>query len=180
MSMALSFNMAASTVFELLLPQPHEVVPAAGECKLPDILGVSDEFKDARLARQLARHHPTPGTFLTIKKAPMPKGDEAYVLKIAPTRIEVSAAAPAGAFHALKTLEQLARGGAPLPCGTIRDWPDLQFRGVHLTAGGIEVPTNAMFRLMVEEMANPEIQQAGDRVQRPFSMETRSRRRLHA
>ncbi len=151
-------NTVAGNGFDLLIPQPHEVVSSEGRCKLPAVLGFTDEFKDARLSLQIVRMSPggkpAESGFLTIKKMAMSKGDEAYELKITPTGVEVSAAAPVGAFYALKTLEQLARGGAPLPCGTVRDWPDLKFRGIHLMTGWVYVPTIELLRQMVEEMAD--------------------------
>lgn len=129
----------AETGFGLLIPKPQNVVESSGACTIPESVGVSSEFQDARLDAQIAKTFPecktVPGKFLSIRKAPMDKGDEASELIISSDRIEIRAAAPAGVFYALKTLEQLARDGTSLPCGTIRDWPALGFRGVHLIAG---------------------------------------------
>ena len=144
--------------FDLLIPKPHEVVLSPGGCTLPASLGVENEFKDRRLDLQLVRTFPgrviTSGGFLKIRKTAMPRGDEAYELRIASSGIQIDASAPSGVFHALKTLEQLARSGSTVPCGTVRDWPSLPFRGVHLMACGLFTPSVEMLRTFVEEMAD--------------------------
>lgn len=125
--------------FDLLIPKPQQVVKASGTCTVPETLGVYNDFQDPRIEVQLKKtfsgRKVISGKFLSIRKVLMDKGDEASELTISPDGIEIRAAAPAGAFYALKTLEQLARDGAPLPCGTISDWPALSFRGIHLLAG---------------------------------------------
>ncbi len=138
-ALAVGCSAAQALDLDLIIPNPQQVAKVPGTCVVPGALGVSNEFQDPRLDAQLVRTFPgrkvVQGKFLSIKKTPMEKGDEASELKISPDSIEIRAAAPAGAFYALKTLEQLARDGAPLPCGTISDWPALSFRGIHLLAG---------------------------------------------
>ena len=152
--LAVSCGAAQTMDFDLLIPKPQQVAKLSGTCAVPEILGVANEFQDPRLDAQIVRTFPgrkvVPGQFLTIKKAPQAKGDEASELTISPAGIEIRAAAPAGAFYALKTLEQLGRSGSPLPCGTVNDWPALEFRGVHLLAGW---QVDAL-KQVIEEMAS--------------------------
>ncbi len=72
--------------------------------------------------------------------APPESIPESYTLEIAPERITVSAIDERGFLYGVQTLKQLALLGADLqthvPAATIRDWPSLAFRGVHLFTGG--------------------------------------------
>ena len=61
--------------------------------------------------------------------------DERYLLTIAPERIRIEAASPAGVAHAIQTLRQLLSGQRArleLPCLVIEDEPELNWRGLHL------------------------------------------------
>ena len=137
--LAFGCDAAQALDLDLLIPKPQQVAKVPGTCVVPGDLGVTNEFQDPRIEVQLNRTFPgrkiISGKFLSLRKVLMDKGDEASELTISSDGIEIRAGAPAGAFYALKTLEQLARDGTPLPCGTIRDWPALSFRGVHLLAG---------------------------------------------
>jgi hypothetical protein len=62
-------------------------------------------------------------------------GRQAYRLKIAPRRIEITGNGDAGLFYGVQTLVQLLKRGPKgtfsLPVGTIEDWPSFQFRFLH-------------------------------------------------
>jgi hexosaminidase len=70
-----------------------------------------------------------------VKAAPASTSEEAYVLKIAPERIELTGNAGPGLLHGVQTLLQLlrvqSRGTWSLPEGEIEDWPALPLRFVH-------------------------------------------------
>ena len=74
---------------------------------------------------------------------------EAYEINITPKQVTITGADVAGVFYGIQTLRkslpvlpidssQLTNqrrndtGGSQLPCGTIRDWPDFAYRGMHL------------------------------------------------
>lgn len=61
---------------------------------------------------------------------------EGYVLKVDSGGIEIQALSERGLFYGLQTLRQLLGGGRRAPRVRIVDWPDMPFRGVHLTFGG--------------------------------------------
>ncbi|WP_226704707.1 beta-N-acetylhexosaminidase [Microbulbifer elongatus] len=59
--------------------------------------------------------------------------DESYRLRVEKRRISVRAATEAGIFYGVQSLRQLLRAHAAsgaIPVQSIRDWPDLKFRGV--------------------------------------------------
>lgn len=62
---------------------------------------------------------------------------EAYEINIKPKQIAIQGADEAGVFYGIQTLRKSLpigeeTGGAALPCGTIRDWPNFAYRGMHL------------------------------------------------
>lgn len=61
-------------------------------------------------------------------------GDEGYILDVAPDRVLIAAAKPAGAFYGALRLRELAAGetGMDLPAQTVIDWPEMGWRGLHL------------------------------------------------
>ncbi len=63
---------------------------------------------------------------------------EGYRLVVTPDGVEAKGQDPAGLRHALDMIPKLARirnGRLVLPCGIVRDWPTVAWRGVHLFAG---------------------------------------------
>ena len=144
--------------FKLLFPQAHEMRQKEGFCDLPATVKTSNDFEDPRLVSQLGKtltnRKIEAGNFLRLRKAPQAGGPEAYELEIRDDGITITAAAPVGAFYGLKTLEQLASGGAHIPCGVIRDWPDLSFRGLHFMCGGYFSPDIETLRMTVKSMSN--------------------------
>ena len=61
---------------------------------------------------------------------------EGYELNVRNNAIRVEALSERGLFYGLQTLRQLRCAGGRLPCCRIADWPDMAFRGVHMTLGG--------------------------------------------
>jgi len=64
-----------------------------------------------------------------------PRDEQAYLLRIAPQRIEITGNARAGLFYGVQTLLQLLAGDGRerlvAPVGTIRDWPRYELRVQH-------------------------------------------------
>ncbi|MBR4391576.1 MAG: family 20 glycosylhydrolase [Bacteroidales bacterium] len=62
---------------------------------------------------------------------------EAYEINITPKLVTIKGADAAGVFYGIQTLRKSLPIGesvnkAALPCGTIRDWPNFSYRGMHL------------------------------------------------
>ncbi len=58
---------------------------------------------------------------------------EGYILEVGPSKITISAAYPAGLFYGVQTLLQLAEQGEAHVRGLkIADWPEMEFRGIHV------------------------------------------------
>ncbi len=70
---------------------------------------------------------------------------EAYEINVTPKQITVKGADAAGVFYGLQTLrkslpidsnqptrQRVDNMGVALPCGTIKDWPNFAYRGMHL------------------------------------------------
>src|SRR5262249_46226897 len=75
---------------------------------------------------------------------------QGYVVEVAPDRIIVSARSGQGVFYGIQTLRQLLAGprqgeedpaGAAFPAVQIKDWPAMQWRGVHDDISRGPVPT---------------------------------------
>ncbi len=63
--------------------------------------------------------------------------EEAYEIEIAPRLITVKGADAAGVFYGIQTLRKSLpvtpdAKAVAMPCGTIRDWPEFGYRGMHL------------------------------------------------
>lgn len=72
------------------------------------------------------------------RRLSVPDLPEAYGLLVTPKKVEVIGAQPRGTFYGAQTLLQLVQvipGGLQIPAVTIRDYPNLAFRGVHLLGG---------------------------------------------
>jgi hypothetical protein len=86
--------------------------------------------------------------------------EQGYDLTVAPKRIHVVAASPAGVFYALATLRQLiAQLGAGLPSLRCRDWPDYPNRGVMLDISRNKVPSMETLYELVDLLASWKINQ---------------------
>lgn len=93
---------------------------------------------------------------------------ESYRLAITPTRIEITAPTPAGAFYGACTLAQILRQSKsklPAPqkceikCLSISDWPDFPARGVMLDISRDKVPTMETLYHLVDLLAEWKINQ---------------------
>jgi hexosaminidase len=60
---------------------------------------------------------------------------ETYEISITPKQVIVQGSDAAGVFYGIQTLRKslpIEEGAVALPCGTIRDWPNFGYRGMHL------------------------------------------------
>jgi len=72
--------------------------------------------------------------------APLPADvPEAYWLRIEPDAVEIGANRPDGVIRGFQTLVLLAQNhGGAVPCGVIRDWPAIRYRGIHVDLKGYQ------------------------------------------
>ncbi len=138
-----------------LLPLPQEIERRSGSWRAPNgciklyVLGVAapDAVRLMRAAEALGAveqcESPTAANLavelnpaLDLPAAVRPDAlDQAYLLEVETNQIRARARSPRGLYYALLTLRQMNRG-AEIPCCRIRDWPDLPFRGLHITGAG--------------------------------------------
>jgi hypothetical protein len=75
---------------------------------------------------------------------------EAYRIAVAPDRIELSGAGPAGLRYAVETLAQLADARGRVPACDVEDAPDFARRGILLDVSRGKVPTLETLKQIVE------------------------------
>jgi len=71
----------------------------------------------------------------TVSSGPASTADQAYLMKVAPGKVEITGNSETGLFYGVQSLLQLLRrqesGNWTLPEGEIRDWPALPLRFIH-------------------------------------------------
>ncbi len=84
--------------------------------------------------------------------------EESYSLKIKKNFIEIKALTEKGAFYGLHTLRHILNiSKNKLREIEIIDWPDLKFRGVHLTLGSGHMPKFENMKSLIEKFASYKI-----------------------
>lgn len=144
-----------------------QLAPAWVVCAVddrPESVGVDGLIEDVRAAHawtwtiDRAR---TNGPRVVVRARP-PFGDgmpleesQGYELRIGPDSIVVAAPAPVGRFYGIQTLRQLVRGypSGALPHLTIRDYPDLAWRGVSDDISRGQASTLTDFRATLEHLS---------------------------
>jgi hypothetical protein len=141
----------------VFLPRPRSATPAAGEFMLrPDTtLTLSGDLRTLLpIGRRLqVAVWETQGLRWELRAGDAEVGpvirldpgcelpDQGYALHIDGSRLELTAADPAGAFYGVMTLTQMLRQcERSLPAGTIEDYPDFPTRGVMLDISRDKVP----------------------------------------
>ncbi len=124
---------------------------------------VADEIESATGHRpQMARGKASSG--IVLQRGP--KGDnerfdeEGYTLDVNATRIVVTAPTAAGVFYGAQTLRQLlVPEGKRLACPAlaIKDWPTMQWRGVHDDLSRGPIPTLAYMKQQIRTLAEYKI-----------------------
>ncbi len=85
----------------------------------------------------------TCGDAADVAPAELPEAEEGYLLRITAGGLALAARSAHGLFNGLQTLRQAAtQCGGALPAGTIRDWPALALRGIHLDLKGSMAPAS--------------------------------------
>lgn len=87
-------------------------------------------------------------------------GPEGYLLLIKPDTIVVTANTKKGVFYGIQTLRQLVRANhtnQQITALRIRDWPDLEIRGMMDDISRGPVPDKAYMRRQIEQMAEMKI-----------------------
>ncbi|MCG8371981.1 MAG: beta-N-acetylhexosaminidase, partial [Balneolales bacterium] len=87
-------------------------------------------------------------------------GEEGYRLLVSPNLVLVSANTTRGAFYGVQTLRQLFRTQrvvGSVPSLKIKDWPDLEIRGMMDDISRGPVPTKEYMRQQIERMAGMKI-----------------------
>ena len=104
------------------------------EHQMPD----PQSSKEIPPTRQLSSEQPRLAFTAPAMDEDLPK--EGYQLHVSPDLIQIIAGDEGGFTNAVQTLKQLAVSGPDdsllIRCCSIRDWPALTFRGVHLFTGG--------------------------------------------
>ncbi len=99
---------------------------------IEEATGIRLERSEAAAAGNVILLEPASGSDL----ARVPAGAarrEAYRLEAAPEKIRIAAETPAGLFYGVQTLLQLIeQGEGSAPGIEITDWPDMEFRAVHI------------------------------------------------
>ena len=150
----------AASVFQIVpQPQEMEIHPGKGirydrlgwiqdptgslREVLPEMLGALDRGKG-------------PGVTLVLTKENVPDSDEGYRLEVTEDGVRIYARARAGLFYGCQTLEQLMEDSrdfkAPIPPMTIRDWPDIAFRSIHI-AYLHHIEKKSYFYKLMDELA---------------------------
>ena len=82
--------------------------------------------------------------------------NEAYILEIGKNGIEIIASDSAGLFYGAQTFLQLIENGSCLPCLTIKDWPTLKMRGIHLMLAS-QMPTYEYIKTFIKRLSRYKI-----------------------
>ncbi|HAY12918.1 MAG TPA: glycoside hydrolase family 20 zincin-like fold domain-containing protein [Fimbriimonadaceae bacterium] len=128
-----------------LIPQPKESRPGTGTWPLPGSLEFTGPLGSSHLGQRFAKvvqarwDGPVPANLGQIQiqlDSTLPA--EGYRLQVTESGPVLHAKDALGAGHAVTTLAQLVRpagGRLVVPAVTIRDWPSVSWRGVHMFVG---------------------------------------------
>ncbi|MBB5438904.1 hexosaminidase [Pedobacter sp. AK017] len=155
--LAASFDGYANVPGIKIIPQPVSVQPGPGVFKLSSATNVTGSNEAAREIAGLFAEMVRPSTGYALRQLGKSKseisfslnksrnaviGNEGYVLTISPSKIEITANAPAGLFYGMQTIMQLLPNEivSPLklnntwniPCVQITDFPRFGWRGLML------------------------------------------------
>lgn len=134
---------------------PADAPPVIGQaCKeLREIIGISSNQPDAKfkITMQIG------GAEAEVLKS-LENSDQAYTIAPEPgdSGLRLVALAPSGMYYAAKTLQQLIDGGATqaainMPLVTVKDWPDMEDRGLWGADSANEYPWLAGRKMNIVE-----------------------------
>ncbi len=145
-----------------IIPVPKMVNSLMGFCETDkgNKISCSDFVDNDLLIRHLKAILPTAKKknekhgILTIELIKNHLENEAYRLTITEENIKIESGSEAGAFYAIKTLEQLIRNnGTNIPCVAIEDAPDIKVRGLMLDISRAKVPTIKTLKEIVDTIS---------------------------
>lgn len=89
---------------------------------------------------------------IIVQKENQKLGQEAYILTVDASGIQIEAGGEAGAFYAVQTLKQIAAEGA-IPYLRIQDEPDFSYRGFYHDITRGKIPTVETMKRLIDQMA---------------------------
>ena len=98
--------------------------------------------------------------------------EEAYLLQVTKTRIIIAGKGDAGTFYGAQTLRQLLMPQNKkliAPAVTIRDWPTMQYRGVHYDISRGPIPTMDYMKKVIRTLAEYKINLFSLYMEYPFA-----------
>ena len=122
---------------------PNTIVYTVDEELMQEALLLSSEYAKDILSYELLCQYvyegePEDGILLKLDPEAFDH-TEAYEISINPKQVVIKGADAAGVFYGIQTLRKSLPIASPdtkqpvfLPCGTIRDWPNFGYRGMHL------------------------------------------------
>lgn len=141
-----------------VLPKPKEWTTASGHLRLRDLAAPQaadmareyDRWLTSALASAWLGFKPSATGRVRLEARLDPSFDkpEGYALTVALDRVSLRARDLIGIRRGLGVLAQIARpvgGELAIPCGTIRDWPSVAWRGAHLFVGPGATPFQKRF-----------------------------------
>lgn len=164
----------------LLVPMPREIQSTSGSVDLQDVHSGGQRWKpqletgdpqDAQALDMLKSALPGGLEFLDEKAGgerqlvittgtaeanePPLFREQGYELRIEPNRIAITGLTSTGRFYGIQTLRQLiiASSGMSIPCMTIRDWPDLEWRGISDDISRGQVSMVEDFKRVIRQLA---------------------------
>ncbi len=129
-----------------IIPKPNSYKPAPKIFRLPEKITVSSSDRAfagmiydfsasvTKFAPVQVKAATQNGTIRLVRNTKI-TGNEAYRLKVEPTKISVEAASPEGCFYGLQSLVQLIHAASQskqIACGEINDRPRYEWRGLML------------------------------------------------
>jgi hexosaminidase len=168
-----AFTANAQTLHLIPIPREVQTPPASALQPIPQGIRISctscftdhdDEFTARDLTESLsARGIPADGNYtVVLARVPAlagvpPEGQaEGYAVTPSTNTLTLTASTAAGLFYAAQTLKQMIEGDgkiAVLHVATIRDWPAMQYRGVHDDLARGPIPTLEFQKQFVRTLA---------------------------
>ena len=150
----------AASTFQLI-PRPQEMKVYAGKgIHYDELSWIRDPVGDLwevlpEMLRSLDRQTGR-GVDLVLTEEDVPVSEEGYRLEVSEEGVRIYARGRSGLFYGCQTLEQLMEDSrdfnVPIPFLTIRDWPDVAFRSVHI-AYLHHIEKKSYFYKLIDEFA---------------------------
>ncbi len=174
----------------MILPQPKSFIPADGTFPLTDetpLILPENMSEPERLAASAfvywcedtfgvspkVQNTGTPPVILEIRNDPVTEGPakDGYVLSISPEEVRVTGNSDSGLYYGIVTLTQIAQQQSKplLPCLTMTDEPDFEFRGFYHDVTRGKVPTLDTLKRIADYLADHKANQLQLYVEHTFA-----------